>query len=253
MGALPIVNENDTVAVDEIKVGDNDTLAALVASLLDADTLFLLSDVNGLYTKNPTEFPDATLIERVEQLDTATRAMAGGAGTTSGTGGMVTKLNAAQIATASGAAMWIADGRRPHVLADCLAGVAGVGTYFAPAGKRPSARKRWLAWATGAPRGTVIVNACARRVLEDEGRSLLPVGVVDAVGSFSVGDLVAVSDEAGIVFARGLTGYAVEDIRRIAGVPTTSLGATLGNEAAPHEVIHRDSLVLLESAGTVGI
>lgn len=245
-GALPIVNENDTVATEEIRVGDNDTLAALVASLVDADGVILLSDVNGLYDKNPTTHPDARLIEHVAQITPIIRAMAGGAGTSAGTGGMATKLSAAEIATASGAGLWIANGRRPHVLRDCLNEALGTGTYFAPASARLSARKRWLAWASGAPKGTVIVNGCARRVLEEEGRSLLPVGVVGATGTFSEGELVAVADEAGGVFARGLTRYAAADVRRIAGTPTAALAAALGKDAAPHdEIIHRDSLVLL--------
>ena len=246
MGALPIVNENDTVATEEIRVGDNDTLAALVASLIDADGLILLSDVNGLYDKNPTTHPDAHLIEHVETITPTIRAMAGGAGTAAGTGGMWTKLAAAEIATASGAALWIANGRRASVIKDCLHGTPGVGTYFAPASSRPSARKRWLAWASGDPRGTIIVNVCARRALEEEGRSLLPVGVVAAKGAFLPGELVAVADETGAVFARGLTRYATDDVRRIAGMTTTTLAAALGKDAAPHdEIIHRDSLVLL--------
>jgi glutamate 5-kinase len=247
-GALPVVNENDTVAVDEIKVGDNDTLAALVASLLDADALLLLSDVAGLYDKNPSVFPDAALIERVERVDPAVLGMAGGAGTPGGTGGMRTKLVAARIATASGIPMWIADGRRPNVVADCLGGIAGAGTHFSPTvTRRPSARKRWLAWGAGDPKGAVIVNACARRVLEEQGRSLLPVGVVGVRGEFAPGDLVTVEEDAtGEAFARGLTRYAASDVARIAGTPTGApLAAALGTAAAPHdEVIHRDELAL---------
>jgi glutamate 5-kinase len=248
-GALPVVNENDTVATEEIRVGDNDTLAALVCSLIDADALLLLSDVNGLYDRNPTQHPDARLIPRVERIDADVRAMAGGVGTPSGTGGMRTKLIAAEIATGSGAALWIANGRRPRVLADCLAGVESVGTYFAPSPTRPSARKRWLAWASGEPRGMVTVNACARRAVEEEGRSLLPVGIVGARGAFAPGDLVAVEDEGGVVFARGITQYGGDDVRRVAGLPSTALAAALNNENEPRdEVIHRDSLVLLPTA-----
>jgi glutamate 5-kinase len=248
--ALPIVNENDTVATDEIRVGDNDTLAALVTSLVDADGLILLSDVDGLFDRNPVVYPEARLVPHVERIDAGVRAMAGGAGTPGGTGGMRTKLAAAEIATGSGAALWIANGRRPRVLADCLAGVEGAGTYFAPVATRPSARKRWLAWASGAPHGTITVNACARRALEEEGRSLLPVGIVGAHGRFASGDLVAVADESGVVFARGLTRYAAEDVQRVAGKSSAVLAATLNREGDPHdEVIHRDSLVLLPEAG----
>jgi glutamate 5-kinase len=245
-GALPIVNENDTVATDEIRVGDNDTLAALVTSLIDADGLLLLSDVAGLYDKNPTLFPDARLIERIEKIDGATHAMAGDAGSPGGTGGMRTKLAAAKIAAGSGAAMWIANGRQPGVIAACLDQSVGVGTYFAPAAKRPSARKRWLAWASGTPGGSVVVNACARRALEEAGRSLLPVGVVRVTGVFAAGDLIAVADEQGETFARGVAQYASTDVGRIIGTATSGLAAALGLAAAPHdEIVHRDCLVLL--------
>ena len=247
-GALPIVNENDTVAIDEIKVGDNDTLAALVSSLLNADGLILLSDVEGLYDKNPNVFPNARLVHRVESLDAATIAMAGGAGSIGGTGGMRTKLAAARIATSSGTAMWIAPGRRADVIGNCLSQTGIAGTYF-PAAPRPSARKRWLAWAWGEPKGTIVVNVCARRALEEEGRSLLPVGIVRAEGSFSEGDLVGIADETGAVFAHGLTRYAHQNVSQIAGSTTSQalqiLGATRGSAKTPTEVIHRDSLVLL--------
>jgi glutamate 5-kinase len=244
-GALPIVNENDTVATDEIRVGDNDTLAALVTNLIDADTLLLLSDVAGLFDKNPSIYPEAQLIERVERIDAPIRAMAGGAGTATGTGGMQTKLAAAEIATSSGSAMWIAQGRRPHVIADCLAGVPGVGTYFAPSAKRPSARKRWLAWASGAPKGTLVVNRCARRALEEEGRSLLPVGIVDVSGNFAVGDTVAICDETGELFARGLAQYTSDEAKHLMGVPTNRLAEILQKPIQHEEIVHRDSLALL--------
>ncbi len=248
-GALPIVNENDTVAVDEIKVGDNDTLAALVSSLLNADALLLLSDVEGLYDKNPTVFADARLVAQVDALDAETIAMAGGAGSVGGTGGMRTKLSAARIATSSGTAMWIAPGRRSGVIADCLARNGVAGTYFPPAAARPSARKRWLAWASGEPQGTIVVNACARRAIEEQGRSLLPIGIVSTEGEFAKGELVGVADEAGVVFAHGLTRYARHNVAKIAGSTTAQalelLGMTGGATKLPAEVIHRDCLVLL--------
>ncbi|MDX1934039.1 MAG: glutamate 5-kinase [Capsulimonadales bacterium] len=240
VGALPIVNENDTVAIDEIKVGDNDTLAALVTSLVDADLLILLSDVNGLYDKNPTVHADAQLVETVTRVTPEIRAMAGGAGTPGGTGGMITKLNAAAIAVSSGAGMWIAHGRRPRIVAECLAGMRGAGTYFHPAAKRPSARKRWLAWASGHPRGVVTVNACARRALEEEGRSLLPVGVIGVAGEFGAGDPVDIADGNGETFARGLTDYAAAELRAVAGLPTAALP-----DIRRPEVVHRDRLALL--------
>lgn len=250
-GALPIVNENDTVAVDEIKVGDNDTLAALVTSLVDADALLLLSDVNGLYESDPTQNPQARLISRIERVDETVRAMAGGAVSAGGTGGMRTKLAAAEIVTTSGAAMWIANGRRVRVIADCLAQGEGAGTYFAPAAGRLSARKRWLAWASGTPRGTVIVNICARRALEEQGRSLLPVGIVGVRGVFAPNDLIAVSDETGETFARGIAQYGSAEITRLTGVITSKMADALGVASAPRdEVIHRNSLVLLPHSET---
>ncbi len=246
MGAVPIVNENDTVAVDEIRVGDNDTLAALVASLTDADGMIILSDISGLYDRNPAVFPDARLVERVERVDAVTLAMAGGAGTPGGTGGMRTKLSAARICTASGVPMWIANGRGANVVADCLNGVASAGTYFAPSPKRPSAKKRWLAWG-GEPKGTLFVNICARRVLEEEGRSLLPVGVTGVDGIFAPGDTVRViEDVTGEEFGRGVVRYDADSCRKLAGVTTGVMAAAaLRMETAPYsELIHRDEMAL---------
>ncbi len=249
-GVLPIVNENDTVATDEIKVGDNDTLAALVASLVGADGLLLLSDVDGLFDRNPGVHDDARMIETVQALTPEIRALASAeTGTQTGTGGMKTKLSAAQIAVSSGIALWIARGRKPRVIADCLNRAPNSGTYFEPLPIRPSARKRWLAWGASAPEGggTVQVNARARRALSEEGRSLLPVGVVGATGDFALGDLINVSDEAGIVFARGVAQFSSADVNRLAGVPTAGLADALGLDAPPPrvEIIHRDQLVLL--------
>lgn len=256
-GALPVVNENDTVATDEIKVGDNDTLAALVCSLIDADALLLLSDVNGLFDKNPATHPDARLIERVAQLDKETRATASESVSGVGTGGMRTKLAAAAIASGSGAHLWIANGRRPNVLADCLNNAPGAGTYFVPAPIRPAARKRWIAWGGGEPRGTIVVNACARRALEEHNRSLLPVGVVEVRGDFRAGDLVAVVEhKTGDLFARGVASYSADALCRIAGHATGALAGALGlgegDAPPPATVIHRDHLVLERSPSASG-
>ena len=246
-GVLPVVNENDTVATDEIKVGDNDTLAALVASLVSADGLLLLSDVNGLFDKNPAVFTDAQLIENVPALSPEILAAASSeTGSVSGTGGMRTKLAAAQIAVSSGIGMWIARGRRPNAVADCLAHAPGSGTYFAPLGQKPSAHKRWLAWGSDAGGGSVQVNAPARRALEEEGRSLLPVGVVGVSGDFAPGDLINVRD-GDTVFARGIAQFSSADTARLAGVSTAQIAAALSlANPPPHvEIIHRDRLVLL--------
>lgn len=244
-GAIPVVNENDTVATDEIKLGDNDTLAALVASLTGADGLIILSDIAGLFNKNPATHPDATLVERVEKLDAATLAMAGDAGTAGGTGGMRTKLAAARIAASSGVALWIAHGRRVNVVADCLNHVSGAGTYFVPRPKRPSAKKRWLAWG-GEPTGTLFVNDCARMALENEGRSLLGVGATGVAGNFAAGDTVRIClDETGAEFGRGVVRYDAASCRKLVGVVSGAMANALGGVAAPHtELIHRDEMAL---------
>ncbi len=232
-GAVAIVNENDTVATEEIKVGDNDTLAARVASLTDADTLIILSDIAGLFDKNPAVHPGAKLVEAVPKLSAIIWKMAGDAGTPGGTGGMRTKLAAARIATASGIGMFIAHGRRENVLADCVNRVPGTGTFFAPAKKRPSAKKRWLVWG-GEPTGTLHVNVCARLALENEGRSLLPVGVTGVRGTFAVGDIVRIClDETGEEFGRGVARFDAPTCEQFAGT-----------NDAPGELIHRDEMTL---------
>jgi glutamate 5-kinase len=247
VGALPIVNENDTTATDEIRVGDNDTLAALVASLLNADALILLSDVQGLYDKNPAQYADAKLVETVSDIDTV-RQFAGGAGSPGGTGGMKTKIVAAEIATCSGVALWIAHGKRPDVLHECLSHAHQAGTYFAPSQTRPSARKRWLAWAGGTPKGILTVNEHARRALVEANGSLLPVGIVHVGGDFVSGDFVAIADEAGTVFARGIARHKADQVRRVAGKTSSEIAQIAGEANKIGAVIHRDALVLVLGA-----
>jgi glutamate 5-kinase len=240
-GVLPIINENDTVAVEEIKVGDNDNLAALVAYLVEADLLVLLSDTDGLYTGDPHRNPTARRIELVETITPEMERLAGAQGPL-GTGGMVTKLQAAQKAMAAGIPMVIADGRRAGVLDAILRGEP-VGTYFKPRDDRLTARKRWIAFATPTV-GNLEVDAGARRALVERGKSLLPSGVVKVEGEFSAGDAVSVRDAEGREFARGIVNYEARDVARIIGAKTRDIERILGYRVVD-EVIHRDDLVIL--------
>src|SRR5438477_2241194 len=242
-GVLPIVNENDTVAVEEIKVGDNDNLSALVASLIEADLLVLLTDVDGLYTANPAVSGDARKLDTVEAVtDDITRLVWEGAGAAA-VGGMATKLQAAQKAAAAGVPMIIANGRTERVLARLLDGEP-LGTYFAPKADRLGARKRWIAFAVP-PQGRLTVDAGAVRALTLGGKSLLPSGVVKVEGDFAAGELVAVWDGAdGREFARGLVNFDAPELTRIRGAKTREIEPRLGYKSF-EEVIHRDNLVIL--------
>ena len=237
---VPIVNENDTVAVEEIKFGDNDTLAALVASLTEADALVLLSDVAGLFDRDPTHDPDATLIPVVETIDRSTEQRAGGVRTGMGTGGMATKIQAAKICASTNVTMYIADGRRPNVIADALAGLCG--TKFLPKPTQLRQRQRWIAYGVD-PKGTVTVNDGAKQRLIDEGKSLLPAGVTHVSGHFQPGELVRLTDTQGHPFAQGFVNYGHADLFRIMGRRTADILPILGVKAGD-EVIHRDNLVL---------
>jgi glutamate 5-kinase len=240
---LPVVNENDTVAVEEIKVGDNDNLSALVASLIDAELLVLLTDVDGLYTADPTRHAGARKLDTVLAVTDAIEGLAWAPHSEVGVGGMATKLQAAHKAAAAGIPMVIGSGREPGVLARVLAGEA-IGTYFAPRVDRLTARKRWIAFAV-APQGRLVVDAGALSALTQQGRSLLPSGLVDVEGAFAAGDVVAVVDEAGRrEFARGLVNFDADELRSIRGAKTREIEGRLGYKAVD-EVIHRDNLVLL--------
>jgi glutamate 5-kinase len=242
LGVVPIVNENDTVAVDEIKVGDNDNLSALVASLVEADLLVLLTDVEGLYTADPARDPAAVKLDIVETLSDDIARMAWAHEDGVSVGGMATKLQAAQKAAASGVPMVIASGREPGVLARILAGEP-VGTYFVPKADRLGARKRWIAFAAP-PQGRLVVDAGAARALTGHGRSLLPSGVTDVTGEFGAGEVVAVVDGGGKEIARGLVNFDTGELRRIRGAKTQEIEARLGYKSFD-EVIHRDNLVIL--------
>lgn len=247
LGVVPIVNENDTVSVEQIRFGDNDTLAALVACLIDADLMVILSDIDGLYTANPQIDPEATLIPRVDRVGRDILAAAGGAVSGVGSGGMITKIKAARVLMAAGIPMVICQGRVPHAIEDVAAG-RSVGTLFtAPA--RPheiTAKKLWIALGD-AVHGTITVDAGARDALVERGKSLLSVGVAAVEGDFAYDDIVDVADGSGHVFARGRVG-ADSDLLKLAVGKTREEVADNAILAllADRPVIHRDDLVLFE-------
>lgn len=241
LGVVPVVNENDTVVTDEIRFGDNDTLAALVANLIDADALLLLTDQQGLYEEDPRRNPAARLVPDCDVHDPALDGMAGEGGIL-GRGGMVTKLRAARLAARSGTETLIAGGRVSDVVALVTAGAA-VGTWLRT-GKRPqNARKQWLAGMLRIA-GSLELDAGAVKVLCESGRSLLPVGVRAVEGDFRRGDMVACRGPDGREVARGLVNYNCEETRRIIGHPSSAITGLLGYQG-DEELVHRDNLVLL--------
>jgi glutamate 5-kinase len=243
LGAVPVVNENDTVATEEIRFGDNDNLSATIVNLVGADLLVILTDVDGFYAEPPgPEGPVGEPLDVVDTIGAEIEAAAAGSGSAFGRGGMVTKLEAARSAAASGAATVLANGLRRGTLARVAAGERE-GTLFR-AGIRIGSRKHWLAF-TAKPRGRLLLDAGAVRAVRERGRSLLPAGILSVEGRFGIGDAVACADEAGVEFARGLVAYAAEDVRRIKALPTSQIGQVLGYSNGD-EVIHRDDLVLLE-------
>jgi glutamate 5-kinase len=241
-GVLPIVNENDTVAVDEIKVGDNDNLAALVAQLIEADLLVLLTDVDGLYRGDPRRDPGARRLAFVETVTEDVLRLVYDRVDRVSVGGMSTKLEAAQKAGASGIAMVIASGREAGTLPALLRG-EDVGTWFRPREDRLTARKRWIAFAVP-PQGRLTVDAGALKALTERGKSLLPSGLVEVEGDFQAGAVVALAAAGGVEFARGLANYDADELRRIRGVKTGDIEQVLGYKGLD-EVIHRDNLVVL--------
>ena len=238
LGVVPIVNENDAVADDEIRFGDNDRLAALVANLVAADVLVLLTDTPGLLDRDPRMHETGSLIEEIVEVDHVLEGVAGGPGSWRGSGGMATKLAAARMAAWSGVRAVIAGADRPSVLEEALDGRTGVGTVVRPRERRLPARKLWIAFAVGNS-GTVVVDDGARRAVVERQSSLLPAGVVGVTGSFGVDDAVEISDADGRVFAKGLTRLAAGTLRQVAGLRTAELP-----EGLPHEVVHRDDLVV---------
>ena len=238
---LPVINENDTVVNDEIKFGDNDTLGALVANLVEADALVILTDQRGLYSADPRKVPDARFIDVAQAGDPELERMAGGAGSRVGTGGMITKILAAKRAAGSGASTVIAWGREPDVLIRLAAGEP-IGTALLAGTPKLAARKQWMADHLQL-RGAVRVDDGAVIKLREEGKSLLPIGVVEVEGEFHRGDVIAVRNLAGAEIGRGLSNYSSAEARLIARKPSSQIEGLLGFAAEP-ELIHRDNLVL---------
>lgn len=248
--ALPVVNENDTVAVDELKLGDNDNLAAIVAALVDADLLLIASDVDALYSADPRRDPAATRIARIEAVTPTVMAMAGGSGSAVGTGGMRTKLEAAEKAGAAGIPTALFDGR-DNATVQALAEGHLRGTLVCTPRNRMQARKYWLLHVPAAP-GCIRVDAGAARAISDGGASLLPKGVIDAAGEFQRGDMVeivgACSDREPRVVARGITQYGAAEINRIAGSHTRDIRQRLGYSYG-ESIVHRDDLAVITDSG----
>lgn len=240
-GCLPIINENDTVSVAEIRFGDNDHLAALVTNLLQAPLLVLLTVVDGLYSSDPRTDPSAELLTTVPAIDASIMGKAGGSRSALGTGGMRSKLRAARLATVAGESVLIANGSVPGIL-DAIFRAEPVGTLFLPHDRTLPAWKRWLGY-TARPRGRLVVDAGARQAVQHQGRSLLPIGVVQVGGTFGKGDVVTLLDDAGVEFARGLSNYSSGDIERLRGLRSEQVREALG-ASAYEEVIHRDNLVV---------
>jgi glutamate 5-kinase len=239
LGVVPVVNENDAIADDEIRFGDNDRLAALVAHLVDAEVLVLLTDAAGLLTADPRVDHEASLIEEIVEVDQQLEALAGGAGTVRGSGGMASKLAAAKIAAWSGVRTVIASAARDDVLADAVGGAPGVGTTLLPHDRDLPARKLWIAFAVGSA-GALVVDDGARRALERGGTSLLAAGVVDVRGDFDVDDAVEITTPDGTVFAKGIVRVDARRARETAGLRSNDLP-----DGAPRYVVHSDDLVIL--------
>jgi glutamate 5-kinase len=246
-GVVPVINENDTVVVDEIRFGDNDNLSAMVTNLVEANLLVILSDVDGLYDSDPKNNPQAKLLPVVERITEEIEAMAGGAVTQLGTGGMATKIKAAKRASLYGVGTLIVNGRIPDVVQRVFAGEE-LGTYFLPARDRLAARKHWIAF-TKKPRGKLFLDDGARDALMEGGKSLLPSGIQGVEGGFDRGDAVRLCDMHGDEFAKGVINYALPELLRIMGKKSSEIEAVLGYKYGD-EVIHRDNLVLKKQLGS---
>ncbi|MGM0688207.1 MAG: glutamate 5-kinase [Bacillota bacterium] len=241
LGVIPIINENDSVSIEEIKFGDNDRLSALVAGLSDSNLLIVLTDVDGLFNANPSKNPDAKLIPFVDKIDKKIKDGAESSNDDLATGGMITKLQAAEIATMSGIPMYITNGSDPDVLSRIISG-EHVGTYFNPQEHYLNRRKRWIAYGQ-IVKGKVSIDSGACDALSREGKSLLPVGVIAVEGSFSSGDLVAVVDLEGNELGRGLSNFSSEELALIQKKPSVEIAGII-NRPCSEEVIHRDNLVI---------
>ncbi|HOP74004.1 MAG TPA: glutamate 5-kinase [Bacillota bacterium] len=241
---IPIINENDTVATEELKIGENDALSALVTGLIDGELLVLLSDIDGLYTSDPKQNPDAELIPCVPEITPEIRQMAGGAGSSFGTGGMITKLNAAQMATSAGAMMVLMNGKDPSKLQQLFEGKP-VGTVFLSKHSVVNHRKRWIAYGPQIG-GELVIDRGAERAMTTDGKSLLPSGIIRISGNFEEGDLVRILSIDGTEIGRGFTNYNREQLSQIIGKKTSEIEKILGFKNAD-EVVHRDNFVLTVS------
>jgi glutamate 5-kinase len=242
LGVIPVINENDTVVNDEIKFGDNDTLGALVANLVEADALVILTDQRGLFTADPRKNPDARFVHEAVAGDPALEAMAGGVGSAIGSGGMITKILAAKRAAGSGASTVIAWGREPDALLRLARGEA-IGTLLVAQTAKHQARKRWMADHLQL-RGAVTVDVGAAEKVRADGKSLLPIGMTGVEGDFSRGDVIAVRDPQGVELARGLANYSSAEARMLCRKPSADIERLLGYAAEP-EMVHRDNMVLM--------
>ncbi|MEK7850949.1 MAG: glutamate 5-kinase [Deltaproteobacteria bacterium] len=241
-GLLPIINENDTVVVDEIKFGDNDNLSALVTGLIDADLLLILTDIEGLYDRDPRSHADARLITLVEKIDSRIELMAGGEGSSIATGGMITKIHAAKKASSIGIPTIITNGREMANIGKVFA-AENTGTLFLSQSEKLTSRKHWIATVLK-PKGKIVVDVGAREALISKGKSLLPTGIVGVEGDFEIGDAVTLADKEGNRFAQGLAGYTDAEVLLIMGHRSSRIEEILGYKYCD-EVIHRDDLVIL--------
>ena len=240
-GAVPIVNENDTVSFDEIRFGDNDIISAHIANMLDADLLVILTDTDGVYDRNPRVYPEARILRTVEKVTSAVLSGAEGKGSSFSSGGMESKIRAADIATRSGVNVVIARGEGLDLRAILLG--REIGTWFVPTPRRMKGRKKWMAF-NPRTEGAIQVDKGAERAILRQGRSLLPAGVKAVRGEFSMGSVVSILDEDGHEVARGLSNFSSEDLAKIRGLNTKKIPEVLGEETFFDEVVHRDNLVI---------
>ena len=243
-GVIPIVNENDVVALDELKIGDNDNMSALVAGIVDADLVIILSDIDGLYTANPATHPEATLVHTVQEITPEIEASAGGVGSSRGTGGMATKIQAAKAATNSGIQLVIASGTEKNAIPRILQGEE-IGTLFVSRENRLQFRKRWLAFGAKIQGSIVVDDGCAKAIRKAGGCSILPAGIYQVVGDFQSGSTISVIDKEGHELARGLVHYTAAELEKIKGCKSADIEGILGHKNYD-EVIHRDDLVILQ-------
>ncbi len=241
---VPVINENDTIMIEEIKLGDNDNLAAMITLLMDADFLFILTDIDGLYDKDPRLHPNAQLISKVTTFEKKLENFASEIPGTLGTGGMLSKIQAAKKVTMAGIPMIVAKGDRKNILLRLLDDCHAHGTYFAPKNKKLASRKCWIAY-TLIPKGTITIDDGAKKAIMSNGKSLLPIGIVDVKGKFDVGSAVTFESTNFEKIGIGLVNYSASDVRLIKGLKTHQIKSCLGSKHYD-EVIHRDNLVILD-------